>query len=1098
MWDQTPATRVLSLSIWRNLFEDIYILEDPVAAKRASVLSVQCIEVITSEDDLKDTYKSRVNALVKLRGSSEGWLSKWSMLLSECLKIMSSGEQPGSTNFEESQLFAIKVLETLKTCLYWMLPKTIRTSNLLEFISVSLTLDDIRVKTLAADCLHVLFTRVFTDEEDFQAIVGAVFLPAGIATLQRVYDSVKLDIETFDEKSYIFRKKLVEMIVGLGEYLNVSKTQQPQLQMAHVDLDGYLRLVLATTNHPSLLISGLSLQFWCSVLRIEKLASKPEVNKLLLDLLQLAADRCLKYEDVSEDDISRQFLELDFDSPPETHMFLGNYRRFIEDILRLVVCRIPESAMAYLQQRMSAFFTSEVGWVSLNSAKLEYNGNPAYYLAFSQFLLVESALRGIGRWKIWYQFPDRDIVAAGLSETIKNWGRELTAMTIRDPLLLRKLVQSLVQFAPLLKDDLPIMLLVLEKVLSACTCDYPENATDEDRELIRDLRTSCATELNRLAYMIPGALMKIYDELERVIRDIITSNKLSDHETVSFKSFLLVVSQRANVPNKEERFSAIVDPILQSWSDEATIKGLMDLQWFMERVGIVKIAEYFRSRGVNANTDLLSTEMDEAGKKLKAELKDKWSALFPIRATRIFIQYTIEKLDHQSPEYQYLLKLWKPRIQPILPHILQLIAQIEAYHNPNNWVDLPAEVQAFVKYSCTERFWQVGVSTQTRDEFVDESVKAMHTLRDFADSVGHIIRYTREYAFLTLGSISQLEETLYEVPGIAKSLWQALAGDSAGITSHSWRHMISLVLRNLIKNCPVKLIKPFMVEFLPMVLTKLDEVLVEKWEKTYQRGLQLTGGEAEDDLSEEMMEEHLLRQLTAIVVRMMIDLAGQLGARPASGEGEVDENSKQSVLHATVLQNKEILAPFLTLCSHMMLFRDNRCSFNCCLIVRNILPQILGKDGEVDMFLCEVMMKTCLEILSNKHLDDVHSEAGYIITTIYTILRGHSQQPFQTLSSLLPEVSAESLMAFEMRLAAAKSLRQQRGVFLEFLSLVKAMENSDQGDLSSREAQRAKAEKKRVDSSKIHALTKKNTTGGDLMDAEGLDAASIANLFGDE
>lgn len=167
----------------------------------------------------------------------------------------------------------------------------------------------------------------------------------------------------------------------------------------------------------------------------------------------------------------------------------------------------------------------------------------------------------------------------------------------------------------------------------------------------------------------------------------------------------------------------------------------------MERVGIVKIAEYFRSRGVTSTTDLLATNMDDQGKALKAELKAKWSALFPIRATRIFIQYTIEKLNHTSEPYLDLLELWKPRIQPILPHILQLIAQIQAYHNPENWHTLPIEVQSFVKYSCMERFWQVGVSTQTKDEFVDENVKAMHTLRDFADSVGHIIRYTREYAF---------------------------------------------------------------------------------------------------------------------------------------------------------------------------------------------------------------------------------------------------------------------------------------------------------------------------------------------------------------
>ena len=49
MWESNPTTRELSLGVWRTLFEDLYILDDPVADKRASSLSAQCIEVVTAE-----------------------------------------------------------------------------------------------------------------------------------------------------------------------------------------------------------------------------------------------------------------------------------------------------------------------------------------------------------------------------------------------------------------------------------------------------------------------------------------------------------------------------------------------------------------------------------------------------------------------------------------------------------------------------------------------------------------------------------------------------------------------------------------------------------------------------------------------------------------------------------------------------------------------------------------------------------------------------------------------------------------------------------------------------------------------------------------
>lgn len=1086
MWNNSPATKELSILIFKTLFEDMYLLDDPVAAKRGAVLNAQCIEIVTSEQDLRATYESRVESLERLRSDSVGWLNRWSNLLGECLQ---SGLADGTT-----ESFAVKLLETMKNCLYWVFPLAVRNANLLERLSVALTTNNIRVRILATDCLHVLFTRNFSNDDDFQAIVGSVFLPSGVAILSEVYDSVKIDIDNVDEQQYIFLKKLVEMIVGLGEHLNISKSNLPP----QADVAAYIRLVLKTTQHPSLIISSLSLQFWCSVLRVENIHGRDEVTKIPPDLLQMAVERCIRYEDLSNNHMAIRFLSLDFDSTPESHVFLGNYRHFMEDIVRLIVCELPFDSLTWLKGRMSMFFSSEVGWQALNLDKLNYNNNPNFYLAYSQFIVVEVALRGVTRWKLWYKQDDKMEQLAKLISLVEDWCREILSMKIRDPVLLRKLIQSLVQFAPLLKDSesSQLMFMVLERILAACTTEYPNDASDEDRETIRDLRTSCGTELNRLAYLIPNSLMGIYFDLERVIGEIVASSRVSDHEIVSFQSFLLVISQRStNVDNnnKAEKFISIVDPVLSSWLEDSTVKGLMDLPWFMERIGIVKIAEYFKSRGVTAQTDLFSTDMDDAGRELKAELKDKWSKLFPIRATRIFIQYTIEKLDHKSPEYLALLELWKPRIQPIIPHILQLIAQIEAYHNPSNWVDLPSEVQNFVKYSCMERFWQVGVSVQTRDEFVDENVRAMNTLRDFADSTGHIIRYTREYAFLALGSISQLEDTLYSIPNIATHLWTALAKESEGITSHSWRHMISLVLRNVVKNCPQQLIEPFMSEFLPPVLSKLDEVLNEKWARIYKTGLQMTDEEEifdDSNLSEEMMEEHLLRQLTAIVDRLLIDLVGQIHS------GKVDEhlsrhNPNQAFLRQVVLGNKNILGPFLKLTMNVMLFKDNRCSFNACLIVRNILGDILLKDNEVDEFLCEYYMKACLTILNDTYFTDVHNEAGYILTTIYTVLRTKDKRPLDALLSLIPPDCKEHAMWFDRSILEEKSLRQQRGVFMEFLAVVRATQSSDYSEFVSRDALR----KRKEILSQVRSLKQKRPQGANLLDDEGLDE-SLATLYG--
>lgn len=1023
LWNLNTSARELSLIIFRTLFEDIYLLEDPIASSRSRELTSLCPEVITSQKILNIKYEPN-EQLSMFRNSDEGWLNIWSSFLAECLDNI---EQDSNKNF------VIKILQTLKTCLQWVLPLAIRDTRILERLSQCFMYDnDVTIRTLATESLHALLTRTFTNDEDFKEIPGAVFTKDGIDMLTRVYRSIKLDPNDIDDQQYSLTKKMVEMIVGLTEYLYDSKSSKNNFDLPqNSDIRGYLNLVLETTNHESLIVSGLSLQFWCTVLRMDELSAKPHFQEALSKLLEIAANRLINYEDFTDDSSVKSFLENDFEENSDALVFLSNYRKLMDDIVRITICQKPKDGLMWLESRLEQFFSSDLGQRTLIDAHLQYKGENAesYIYGYAQFVLIEASIRGISRWQIWYDdtHEDKQEKSDFLHKLVETLCERLLMLQIKDPLLLRKQVQTLVQFAPLLKDKSNnLMFKVLEKVINSCTFEYSESATDDERENIRDLRTSCGTELNRLLYLMPESLKDILNDLEIVISNILSSNKVTDHEAVAFKSFLLVVSQRSTIDNKTDRFSTIVDPELIAWSDPKTEKGLLELPWFMERLGIVKIAEYFQSRGITASTDLLAADMDDAGRVLKNDLKKHWSSVFPIRATRIFIQYSIEKLPHDSEDYLNLLALWKPRIQPILPHILQLIAQIQAYHNPANWTDLPIEVQSFVKETCTERFWQQGVSIQSKDSFVEESVKAMHTLRDFADSVGHIVRYTREYAYLTIGSISELEETLYEVPNMATKLWRAIAGEPVGISLHSWRHLINLVLRNVIKNCPIRFIEPFMSELLPQVLSTLDALLIEKWEVTYLKGLQLDGNENDQTLSEEMMEEHLLRQLTAVVDRMLIDLVGQLGHTKLS--------ERQITIRELICSNPQILGLFLQILNHIILFKDTRCSYNAILVLRNIISDILNKNKEVDLWINDNFIKSLVTIIKDPFFNDCHSEAGYLLTTIYLSLRKNYEFPQKYLIQLLDISDLKSIDLLEELLSQSTSIRSQKVVMISFVS----------------------------------------------------------------
>ena len=371
------------------------------------------------------------------------------------------------------------------------------------------------------------------------------------------------------------------------------------------------------------------------------------------------------------------------------------------------------------------------------------------------------------------------------------------------------------------------------------------------------------------------------------------------------------------------------------------------------------------------------------------------------------------------------------------------------------------------------------MSIQGKETFIEENVKAALTLRDFADSVGHLIRYTREYAFLTLGSLSQLEDTLYEMPGIAEMIWKSVAGDTAGVTLHSWKHMINSCLRIVVRNCPVKHVDVFMSELLLKVFYDIDKLLVVKWEKVYMNGLQLQGNEDDETLSEEMMEEHMLRQLTATVVRLLMDIVSQLNAKLVS--------DTQFACKRLIVENKDKMAPFLQICCHIIQFKDTKCSFNTILVVRNVLPDILLKDDEVDKYLCDSLMKALLRVLMDDYFVETHSEAAIALTTLYCALRLKNEYPARILLEMLPNISALHVSNFESLLVSSKSLKHQRSALLELIHTAK------QGNSAAGEEQNAKERSKQIE-----AAVRKKKNGADLMNDPFTENNALTNLFGEE
>lgn len=1062
LWNLNLQSRELSLTIFRTLFEDIYLLDDPITLKRNEPLSISCTNLIFPIELFNQIYEENIN-LKETKALEQGWYIIWKQYLDESIN-------------NNDYRAARKTLETFKSCLSWPSTEILTLTDILSSLLKSLVCQDISIKILTVDCLHILFTRNFNREEDKIQILGRILHPNGIQLLSEVYHSISIDPDDIDDEKYMFLKKFTEMIVGLTDHSYLSDEIE-------IDIEGLQNLILSTTNENSPTISGISLNYWGLLLR-ETVISPSLFNKLV-KLMDVAASKLINFSDLNEDEIPQKFISFDFNSKNESFAYLGVYKKLIDDIIRLATCSKPELGINWLNHRLEDFFNSNVGQEVLNSPHLDYH-SMVFALGVSQFEIIEACIKGLLRWKICYENLDYDEHLKNYTAKIVELLNKLLKLNAKDPVILKKFVQCLVQFTPMLEKN--EIFKIIERILLLSTSRAPENlisnTSDSNSEeilgLFKDLRTTCGTELNRIGFILPDQLTEILDDLENVFNSFLP--KLAPTEAITFKSFLLVVSQRTSISNKPERFHKIVDSELSAWNDPTTVKGLSDLHWFMEGLGIVQIAEYFKSRNIEPSSDLLSIPMDQKGMELKSQLKDKWAALFPARPTRILIQYSIEKLPKDSDNFKNLVKLWRPIVTPIIPHILQLLYQIQAYHNPANWKELPEIVQSFVSHTTKERFWQVGVSLQSRDTFLEENEKAARTLRDFADSLGHTIRYTREYVFYSIASITELDDTFYSIPNIAELLWKAATGENEGITLHSWKHMINVMIRSVIKNCPTNHVPTFMLQFLPALFSSYDKLITTYWEKIFISDTTTTP-EGDEQLSDEMMEEHLLRQLTQVIIRSIIDCVGQHSLKKPLTETQVE-------IRKLVFTDFTILAPFLTLLCHLLIIKDSKCSYNVILILKNILNEIMLKNEDVDVFLCENLTKSLIHILTTKLYEDSYPDASLMLTGLYMSMRTRGLYIIKIMKDYLPRATDEHFMELDRALHDAKNQRDQKNAINIFIYRSKKIDDELQNDDNKIKKERAQLIEKVI-------RRKKNETN--ILNDPSLDnGGAFGNLFEDQ
>lgn len=181
---------------------------------------------------------------------------------------------------------------------------------------------------------------------------------------------------------------------------------------------------------------------------------------------------------------------------------------------------------------------------------------------------------------------------------------------------------------------------------------------------------------------------------------------------------------------------------------------------------------------------------------------------------------------------------------------------------------LPSDTKGIVRRILTDRFWQVGISSGTRDDFYAQVGDTKSTLEGLASSVRGSVRAVRETGYRILYYFSLLGEPFYGFEGLPEPLAQALFTDACALSTHQMAVLVDMI-RPIIENCPPAAKSQFLPPILIGLFEQLDRKTGEEWDRIDAR---TKAASTDDNLSEEMRDESILRQLTYSSVTLIVGL----------------------------------------------------------------------------------------------------------------------------------------------------------------------------------------------------------------------------------
>ncbi|KAI4849421.1 hypothetical protein E4T44_03358, partial [Aureobasidium sp. EXF-8845] len=769
------------------------------------------------------------------------------------------------------------------------------------------------------------------------------------------------------------------------------------------------------------------------------------------------SQRLIKYESLSHEELPViLYLNEDFENPPELHSFLGNYRRYCITVIENIAYYMPQEAVGHILDQTVQMVNTicqefRPPFTSTGPAK-----TPVAVLQLeSQASVLRSTMNGFIQWYSKASRPEsksdqhttNNVYGVTLTN-LRDFCYKLMTMKPQHPEIARLTTHIAVNvLVKTLQGQPELVVKILDYCLSLQYTDDPSNK--DYSAAVKNFQGARLGEMQRIAMSFPDYLLDVYSDLEARVNSMMSAEDADERTRWGLQAFLFIIVHRASAVDSQARLTRlqqIIQPVIETWQDPQLTEALSTFSGFCSVIGLEGLPEYLSKQRFASVQDWPSQPLDQEGKARQTDVQMKVMRL-PLNATKNLLAATTEKLKESSREYQIGAQVWGPAMQAMLSNVLQMTRHATSFPNSSNWSNFPPELQMVMQKMLVDRFWQAGISNESRDEFYARIAESGDTYEGFASAIRGIPRQIRDWCYHIVYGMTRFEEEFFGLKELPRPLAEALLTDASSLSTHHLQRLIALVER-LVQRCPAHHRRHFMPPILSMFFSQTDKKISAEWEVIERSSTQSVEGE--DQLNDEMKAESVLRATTYAVVNFASTILDQ---RAADVIPSTQPQPSQLTMRTLVLSEASILEPLILFCTHALRMRDSRCCTLICRILRSILPTFTADTPpapQVREFINTEVLKACITSLNEPYFVDVQRDLANLIANILALYSPLSSTARDVLLSL-PDMGSGKVDTAIERIVETNSERTQRILVLELLEGVRGVSIHEAGKIDRRD-----------------------------------------------